>query len=160
MDNEHIINNIKNWIINFVEIKTPIFGNLPVCPFAKKERLKNKINYILTDISNIDNILFHIKQNNFEDKTTLLLIDTHNKLTIEEKENFENIINENCPNNWAVYCLANEDLEFNGFKTRTNEYPLIIVTTITEVEKAEALLKDTGYFQYWTDYHKTRLKVD
>ena len=157
---DDIINNIKDWIINFVEIKTPIFGNLPVCPFAKKERIKNKINYIITDISNIDNIIYHINQNNFEDKTTLLLIDTHNKLTVQEKENFEDIINEKCPNNWAVYCLANENLEFNGFKTRTNEYPLVIITDRKEVEKAEALLKTTDYFNNWTDYHKTRLKVD
>lgn len=157
---DDIINNIKNWIIDFVEIKTPIFGNLPVCPFAKKERIKNKINYIITDISNIDNIIYHINQNNFEDKTTLLLIDTHNKLTRQEKENFEDIINEKCPNNWAVYCLANEDLEFNGFKSRTNEYPLIIITDRKEVEKAEALLKNTDYFSNWTDYHKARLKVD
>lgn len=157
---DDIINNIKDWIINFVEIKTPIFGNLPVCPFAKKERLKNKINYIVTDISNIDNIIYHINQNNFEDKTTLLLIDTHNKLTVKEKEKFEDIINENCPNNWAVYCLANEDLEFNRMKTRTNEYPLIIITDRKEVEKAEASLQSTNYFQHWNDYHKTRLKVD
>lgn len=157
---DDIINNIKNWIINFVEIKTPIFGNLPVCPFAKKERIKNKINYIVTDISNIDNIIYHINQNNFQDKTTLLLIDTHNKLTVKEKEKFEDIINENCPNNWAVYCLANEDLEFNGMKTRTNEYPLIIITDRKEVEKAEASLQSTNYFQHWTDYHKARLKVD
>ncbi len=157
---DDIINNIKDWIINFVEIKTPIFGNLPVCPFAKKERIKNKINYIVTDISNIDNIIYHINQNNFGVKTTLLLIDTHNKLTVKEKEKFEDIINENCPNNWAVYCLANEDLEFNGMKTRTNEYPLIIITDRKEVEKAEASLQNTNYFQHWTDYHKSRLKVD
>jgi hypothetical protein len=157
---DDIINNIKDWIINFIEIKTPIFGNLPVCPFARKERIKNKINYIVTDISNIDNIISNIEQNNFDDKTTLLLIDTHNKLTVQEKEKFEDIINEKCPNNWAVYCLANEDLNFNGFKTRTNEYPLIIITGRKEVEKAEASLENTDYFQYWTEYHKTRLKVD
>jgi len=157
---DDIISNIKNWIITFVEIKTPIFGDLPVCPFARKERIKNKINYIVTDISNIDNIVYHINNNNFEEKTTLLLIDTHNKLTVKEKENFEDIINEKCPNKWAVYCLANEDLAFDNFKTRTNEYPIIIITDRKEVEKAEAFLQNTKYFQHWTDEHKQRLKVD
>lgn len=155
-----IINNVKNWIINFVEVKTPVFGNLPVCPFARKERIQNKINYILTDLSNPDNVVEQINNNNFQDKSTLLLIDTHNKLTVEEKEKFEDFINNKCTNTWCVYVLANENLNFNGFYTRTNKYPLIIVTTKKEVEKAELSLKSTKYFDNWTEYHKTRLKVD
>jgi hypothetical protein len=157
---DDIVSNIKSWIINFVELKTPAFGNLPVCPFARKERIQNKINYIVTDLSNLDNIVDKINNNNFNEKTTLLLIDTHNKLTIEEKEKFEDIINDKCKNYWAVYLLANEDLSFNGFFSRTNEFPLIIVTSRPDVEKAELSLKSTKYFDNWTEYHKTRLKVD
>ena len=62
MDN--IVEEIKNWIINFVEIKTPIFGNMPVCPFAKKERINNKINYVVTDLSDVNNIINKINEKN------------------------------------------------------------------------------------------------
>jgi hypothetical protein len=158
MDN--IIEEIKNWIINFVEIKAPIFGNIPVCPFAKKERINNKINYIITDLSNLDNIVEKINQNNFDEKSTLILIDTHNKISLKEKEYFEEEINRMCNTNWSVYCLANEDFNVDGFFTRTNKYPIIIVTLLTEVEKAEKGLWNTKYFSNWSEHNYKRLKVD
>lgn len=157
---DEIIEEIKSWIINFVEVKTSIFGNLPVCPFARKARIQNQINYVVTDLSNIDNIISNINDNDFIKYSTLLLIDTHNKIDRQTKEQIEDTINKKCPNNWAVYCLADEDLIFNGFKSRTNKYPIIIVTDLKEVEKAEASLHKTRYFDNWNEEHYKRLKVD
>lgn len=158
MDN--IVEEIKNWIINFVEIKTPIFGNMPVCPFAKKERINNKINYVVTDLSDVNNIINKINENNFIDKTTLILIDTHNKIDLIQKEEFENKINTICDNNWTVYCLANENFNVDGFYTRTNKYPIVIVTLLSEVIKAENGLWNTKYFSKWSEDNFERLKVD
>lgn len=158
MDN--IVEEIKNWITNFVEIKTPIFGNMPVCPFAKKERINNKINYVVTDLSDVNNIINKINENNFIDKTTLILIDTHNKIDLIQKEEFENKINTICDNNWAVYCLANENFNVDGFYTRTNKYPIVIITLLSEVIKAENGLWNTRYFSKWSEDNFKRLKVD
>ena len=37
---------IQDYLIQFVETKQEIFNNFPVCPFAKRERVENKIKFV------------------------------------------------------------------------------------------------------------------
>ena len=45
---------IQDYLINFIEKEQEIFNGFPVCPFAKKERIENKIKYVECSFTNID----------------------------------------------------------------------------------------------------------
>ena len=41
---------IEDFLINFIEKETDVFSGYPVCPFAKKERVGNKIKFVTRTI--------------------------------------------------------------------------------------------------------------
>jgi len=45
MEDAAIIRDMEKWSIDVVEKPNPAFGNLPICPFAKKARLEGKIRW-------------------------------------------------------------------------------------------------------------------
>lgn len=47
MDEQQIIKETIEYSINFIEKPNAIFGNAPVCPFAKKFRVQGKIKYMV-----------------------------------------------------------------------------------------------------------------
>ena len=44
-DHAEIVRELTQYIIDFVEQPQPKLGNLPVCPFARKARLENRIRF-------------------------------------------------------------------------------------------------------------------
>jgi len=51
MDANQIIRETIDYSINFIEKPHPVFGNAPVCPFAKKFRVEGKIKYMVMPFS-------------------------------------------------------------------------------------------------------------
>ena len=45
---------IQDYLINFIEKEQEIFSGFPVCPFARKERIDNKIKYVECSFASID----------------------------------------------------------------------------------------------------------
>ena len=45
MKEKKILTEVKTWITEYLEIPNENFGGMPVCPFVKAEREKNKLKY-------------------------------------------------------------------------------------------------------------------
>ena len=43
MDEKKILTEVKTWITEYLEVPNENFGGMPVCPFVKAEREKNKL---------------------------------------------------------------------------------------------------------------------
>ena len=54
-----MIDEIKNWIENFVSVHNETIGHTP-CPFAKEALIRNKIDYKKVDKSNTLSTLVHL----------------------------------------------------------------------------------------------------
>ena len=57
MSHDEILLTVKNYMINFLEKSHTIFSNMPVCPFAKKARTKETINYQFVCLKQMDSYL-------------------------------------------------------------------------------------------------------
>ena len=44
-DHAEIVRELTRYIVDFVEQPHPKLGNLPVCPFARKARLENRVQF-------------------------------------------------------------------------------------------------------------------
>ena len=68
---------IQDYLIQFVETKQEIFNNFPVCPFAKRERIENKIKFVECSFKNIDTTKIIDETHNWlnGDYSTLLYVD-------------------------------------------------------------------------------------
>ena len=66
---------IKNWIKDFVTKPSPIFGDLPPCPFAQKAIVDGKVKFIELDaIGDFATIFTHVWDFDFDKKDVLVLI--------------------------------------------------------------------------------------
>ena len=50
-DHAEIVRELSQYIIDFVERPHPKLGNLPVCPFARKARLENRIQFEVLELT-------------------------------------------------------------------------------------------------------------
>jgi hypothetical protein len=157
---ERYMDLILQWSENFVEVKNRNFGNLPVCPFARKERLKRKILFVKTDITNLSTVESIAKFNNFNRFSTIIAYDEKPKNSVEEAKLFEDEFNEANDNLWLVYIHPKDPFNVRGTKTRRAPCPLVIITTREAVEKGEQWLWSTRYFDKWSKKNLDDLKVD
>ena len=146
--------------MEFVEVKNRNFGNLPVCPFARKERLKKKILFVKTDIINLSTIESVVKFNNFDRFSTIIAYDEKPKNSVEEAKLFEDQFNEANDDLWLVYIHPQDPFSVRGTRTRNAPCPLVIITTREAVEKGEQSLWSTRYFDKWSKHNLKDLKVD
>jgi hypothetical protein len=146
--------------MEFVEVKNRNFGNLPVCPFARKERLKRKILFVKTDITNLSTVESVAKFNNFDRFSTIIAYDEKPKNSVKEAKLFEDEFNEANDNLWLVYIHPQDPFNVRGTRTRNAPCPLVIITTRGAVEKGEQSLWSTPYFDKWSKHNLKDLKVD
>jgi hypothetical protein len=146
--------------MDFVEVKNRNFGNLPVCPFARKERLKKKILFVKTDITNLNTIESVAGFNNFDRFSTIIAYDEKPKNSVEEAKLFEDQFNEANDDLWLVCIHPQDPFNVRGTRTRNAPCPLLIITTREAVEKGEQSLWSTRYFDKWSKHNLEDLKVD
>ena len=157
---EHYLDLILQWSMDFVEVKNKNFGNLPVCPFARKERLKRKILFVKTDITNLSTVESVAKFNNFDRFSTIIAYDEKPKNSVKEAKLFEDQFNEANDDLWLVYIHPQDPFNVRGTRTRNAPCPLVIITTREAVEKGEQSLWSTRYFDKWSKHNLKDLKVD
>ena len=157
---EHYLDLILQWSMEFVEVKNRNFGNLPVCPFARKERLKKKILFVKTDITSLSTIESVAKFNNFDRFSTIIAYDEKPNNSVKEAKLFEDQFNEANDDLWLVYIHPQDPFSVRGTRTRNAPCPLLIITTREAVEKGEQSLWSTRYFDKWSKHNLEDLKVD
>ncbi len=57
MDENVIIQETLDFIVNYIEKPHPQFGNLPVCPFSKTFRVKDRIKFMVYPLGELDTTL-------------------------------------------------------------------------------------------------------
>lgn len=154
-----IIQEFVDHIINFVE--KPKMNGLPVCPFAKKARVKNLILFHVMPLA-YDSTLDWI-MNNYSTPHEVMIIINDNKSTLSasDVESLATQLNVTLPSIglqafWghpqALFCV-------DGVFTRREPYPNIQVIKKSVVEKAEKLLQATEYYKKWSQDNLDEVKL-
>jgi len=169
MDVEKIKKEVLSYIVDFLEVPHEEFGGFPPCPFAKAERLKNKL---LIDVYDPDKQLFtdvvkEMIDSGYESGVFALFRDD-NPVSIEEEEtrSFQKFLNKTLKeaslNEYRSICINPKDsLEVKGVLVRgLSPYFLINVGLKKVFGKTHESLKGSKYFTNFPEKYKKYLKVD
>tara|TARA_A200000159_G_C7279491_1_gene320854 strand:+ start:164 stop:670 length:507 start_codon:yes stop_codon:yes gene_type:complete len=168
MDKEEIKRNITSYIVDFLEVPHEEFGGFPPCPFARAERLKNKL---LIDVYDSAGGSFIEKVNEMVDagyeSGVFALLENGELVSLKEEEtrSFQKFLNKNLKENtlgdYKTICINPKDeLEVKGIKVRAlSPYFLINVGLRKAFGKTHKSLKNSKYFDNFPDYYKKYLNV-
>ncbi|MGC4038380.1 MAG: hypothetical protein QM764_20620 [Chitinophagaceae bacterium] len=144
-----------NYMVNVLEPKNEAFGNLPMCPFVKKERLKNRILFekVIFGAEPGDQVISLISSTfAHTDENTLLAFDTDTTLGLDEFIEYGkklcDLFSRNKIISIALHPLDNFNI--HGHFTRKVPFPTLLVQTARQISAAKTTLMATQYYKFWT----------
>ncbi len=146
---EKIIDEIIDYAINFIEKPNPAFTNLPICPFAKKARIENKLLYKISDLSLIDDCKQEVDnwlpQVNYQ---ALILIDPRKDLPWEEFKTLTVTFASSLPEELSLFeAHPEENYIYHGIYVRREPYPNWQVIRKVDLIKAQEQLKYSKWYK-------------
>lgn len=153
-DHAEIVRELVQYIVDFVEQPHPKFGNLPVCPFAKKARLENRIQFEVLELTR-EGVLALVPS--FTAKSELdLMICIHPRkdgLSSAEVYRLVGLLNQALPamNLMAIGLHPKDPFNIDGLYTRREPYPNIQLLRLDVGERAHQSIKNSGYYDCWTE---------
>lgn len=136
----------------FNHIQTPnSIGKYPICPFAAAAIKNNKVSIQgIDDVSNIETLIESIDI--LEHDVTILYLPEYEKYTIEELRSIIILLNSKF-NSVDKVILENEPRTpffVNGVQTTFDDCYLILIQSMSKLNKHAEILKGTDYYSYWT----------
>ena len=144
-----MINDIKQWVEEFVSVKNETLNKIP-CPFAKQALLDDKIKYISTE--RIGEALSDLVDN-WTDKYEVVVLYTDTLLyTPSEVSDIVKRFNELAmPRDIVALEDHPEDHEIlNGVEMNFGKAILVLVQRLSKLNRASAMLKKQGYYDNWS----------
>ena len=166
MEDREVIIEKVNQYIDWLAKPNEAFGGFPVCPFVEKERASGKLKYEVFQIEHTVPLFKMIDEWDEEDEYTSMIIAHISDIQIHQYKNFQYYINRGLRKRKMGYiktiCFHPDDtFEVDGVATRTQApYFLINVAYQDELNKAHQNLKNTKYYDSFTDENKKYLKVE
>ena len=156
---------ILSWSKDFLEKPSKHLNNYPVCPFAKKTRLENKISIVENNKATtlLETIVKQATQ--FKDNNNDICIVACNDLSIiaDELHDYIHALNYVfVPKDVYLMCFHPEDAEEDErieFLEDTNWEPhnnflMVLIQPFKKLEDASKQLKKTSYYKNWPkDYY-------
>ena len=157
---------IEKYLIEFVEKESEVFSGYPVCPFAKKERVDNKIKFVTTSFKSIkaESVLAEAVDFLNQPYSTLLFISDDKPSYIETKYFFKciaTLLKDRC----NIFLFHEEDKRiYGGLYTRRSPEPFIMVGYKKHIKHKKKQLLKTKYYKKLTkeellQLHPTRRKT-
>ncbi|MFM9267466.1 DUF1415 domain-containing protein [Tychonema sp. BBK16] len=157
--NTEIIESTLRWMTEFVELPHSVFGDLPVCPFAKKARLANQILFkverfsALTEFDRDSAIIQSIHEFYNSDFEIMLVINPEKTaISAPQTQALIEKLNNNISELGllAFHVHPDEDFNIDGLHTRRAPYPGFTVQVNSTLKPASDALEKTEYYKNWT----------
>ena len=150
MNQEHIIKQLNEWMVEFLEKPDPLLGNWPPCPYARQARINNKIDI---RFSGVDDLTTSINNSLpvLEEKDVVIICFDHNKIEPKELQKFVKEQNETLlPKNYVILEDHPYAVEFvNGLLMNFNYCGLLLIQKADKLKHASEQLKSKGYYDVW-----------
>ena len=153
-DHAEIEREFAQYVVDFVERPQPKLANLPVCPFARKARLENRIQYEVLELTR-EGVLTQVPL--FTAKPELhLMICVHpsrDGVSSAEVYRLVDVLNEVLPavNLSALGGHPEDPFNIDGLYTRREPYPNVQLLRLDLGERAHQSLKNSGYYDRWSE---------
>jgi hypothetical protein len=153
-----IIARMTTYCETVLEMPNPAFGNKPACPFSRRERDNDHIQYeffaILPEGPSAD-VVQAVKD--FSDARrfkTLLIVDPELAVTLEQAVEFGLALSKQCANERIVAISVHPDDTFavDGYRTREKiPHVTMLCQAADYLRQAKDQLEGTGYYSKWTE---------
>ncbi len=153
MSDNEIIEEFLNHIIKFVEKPQLQFSNLPVCPYAKRARLQNRIRFEVIEMTKdgIINLIPSFAEN--KELEVMVCIHPRKDLPCSRVYEVAEELNKELTD-FQAFCGHPEDpFNIKGLYTRREPYPNVQIINKELGNKATAGLRKTGYYKMWREEH-------
>ena len=167
MSPEAVVQEVLRWSEDFVETPHPIFGGLPVCPFARAARLRDSIRFEVLEFDaddplDADGDLMALVAGFAGDpadggaETLFVVHPRRDAMTPEALERFVARLNQRMR---AAADLAGlvafeahpaSDFQVGGVRTRRGPYPSFQVLSQARLKETSDTLKSSGYYDRFT----------
>lgn len=165
MEDRTVIIAKVNEYIDWLATPHEAFGGFPICPFVSNERDSGKLKYEVFRIGFTKPIFNLIDEWDEEDEYNSMIIAYLSDIKMSEYKTFQHWLNRGLRKRKMDYIKVitfhpGDEFEVDGVKTRSDApYFLINVAYRDELNKAHQSLKNTKYFDNFTDENKSYLKV-
>ena len=149
--------NILSYMLNFLEKPHPVFSNMPPCPYARKERVENKIQYFETTITTqgpSSSLLEEIRTFHSSPQwTTMLAYASIQEVDVQECYNFAQQITDALIDIdiLAIPLHPEDPFEVQGVRTRQVPYVMMLIQRRAVLAAAKEKLLNTKYYANWDD---------
>lgn len=153
---ETIIQEMENYTKQILENSRSEFGRKSACPFVKREREEQKIEYRLCDITAdgpSDDVLRVIRQFGTEQKySTLLVIDPVKRVSADQLIEIGIAVSEMTRGDRLIAIGVHPDdpFEIGGYRTRLIPYVTLLVQATEYLQWAKDKIKASSYYANWS----------
>ncbi len=158
---------VKEWITEYLEKPNENFGNMPVCPFVKTERVNNKLMFEIwyPDEKSFIDILDGFQKSEFSSALIICMNSEGIDWTEVERNKFQKTIQilmkEKGFKDLKALCFSPfEEWKAAGEDTRKGSpYFLINIANTDQLNESHRTLWKTKYFKNFSEEELKRLKV-
>jgi hypothetical protein len=153
-DHAAIVRELSQYIMAFVEQPHAKLGNMPVCPFARRARLENRIRFEVHELT-YEAILALVPS--FLAKSQLdLMICIHPRrdgISCAEVRRLVEMLNRSLPavNLMAIGLHPADPFNIDGLYTRREPYPNIQLLRLDVGARAHHSISNSGYYALWSE---------
>ena len=147
---------IANWINNTLSKPSPIFNNLPACPYAKQAWTENKVEVFAYN-SWIDAYSKLISMDyNFDQKDVYIFAFPTANITPEQLTNTLDKLTSSWQKDWIVVLEDHPDEleQVQGYKLNFGEQCLLLVQSRNKLNIARTNLEAKEYYKNWDPEYK------
>ncbi len=146
-----IVQEIRQWSEQVLEIPSEEFNGLPPCPYAKKAWMQDKVRMHVT--SNIKDCIRIKKECPDDDTVDVVAWTGYEKMSVEEFDQWLDEQNENHNGIWVIGFHPDHPVdesldEFEG--NGAEEYALILIQSLRHLAKSSSSIFKRGYYDNYS----------
>ena len=152
---------IKKWINEFVTKPTPVFGDLPPCPFARKAIVDGKVEFLELDgVGDFGTIFSHIWRFDFDDKDVLCIIAEPKQFTAHQTVSMAEFLNERFMPRDVVILEDHPEIseKVKGVKLNNGEHILFLAQSLSKLNRFSKMLESGPYYKNWSKTYLESVK--
>jgi hypothetical protein len=158
MNHEEIIKDIKNWLIDFIEVENEFYDNkYAVCPYAKSARLKGQVKIKVHDKGSVYDLINNTIVNDYKEFTkqiTIIVCRPSFFYNFYLDSKIENINKNIIPRNLIIQHGVAKETKSKFRSLIRGNYYIIIINKVTDViDAANTLAEKTDFYSYWSTDH-------
>lgn len=151
MNQTEIVEQLRKWMTEFVEVPNSKLGNWPPCPYARQARVNNKMSIkFATPIEFTD--VIRESMESLESKEVVIICFDHNTIDPESLQKFVTETNDMLmPINYVILEDHPDIPEYiNGVNMNFGKCGLMIMSKLDMLNKASDQIRGKGYYDVWS----------